>query len=117
MRGSIVPGDGKHNPVDGDLVSAAAAVSQPQGFAHSQPMESGARVQEPPVCSMKLLQQPALHTSPCARASAQQLGSRFCVHLCCCRPCLSVSVPLAPAGYSWKACCVLAAHGCCTSPA
>ena len=29
MRGSIVPGDGKRNPVDGDLVSAAAAKSQP----------------------------------------------------------------------------------------
>ena len=25
MRGSIVPGDGKHSPVDGDLVSAAMA--------------------------------------------------------------------------------------------
>ena len=34
MRGSIVPGDGKHNPVDGDLVSAAAALSQPLEFVH-----------------------------------------------------------------------------------
>ncbi len=36
MRGSIVPGDGKHNPVDGDLVNAAAAKSHLWRPAQSQ---------------------------------------------------------------------------------
>ena len=86
MRGSIVPGDGRHNPVDGDLVNAAAAKSHLWRPAQFQGLGFRGLARLTGAHSFSVNQVAA---SSVVCASVRWLGSRFWV-LFCCRTC---SVP------------------------